>query len=79
MTYKIEISRELAEQILSDAPVKPRLEDYSLCIGCGNWMPEGHPEAYKHGEDCPEEVIAKSRHWKSELRALIGKVKELNQ
>lgn len=71
MTNKLEISRELAEQILSGAPVKPKLDDY-CCVGCGNWMPVGHPEAHEHEEDCPEEAAAKLRHWTSQLRAILA-------
>lgn len=71
MSNDIKISRELAEQILSGAPVKPKLDDY-CCVGCGNWMPVGHPEAHEHEDGCPEEVAAERRHWKSELRALLA-------
>lgn len=72
MSSKIDgVPRELLEQALSGSPVKPTLVDY-CCVGCGNWMPHGHPEAHEHEDGCLEEVEAERRHWTTRLRDLLA-------
>lgn len=69
---RMSVQRELLERAVKDEQPWPKLDRNHACVGCGNWMPKGHPEAHEHEEDCEEARTAKARHWRSELRALLN-------
>ncbi len=64
--------RKEIEAILADYESYQWATVDGVCEGCGNWNPNGHPEAHGHGEDCPElEEYERRRDWKNRLKALL--------
>ena len=73
---KVWVDRELLELAVKNDPSWPRLNKDHCCVGCGNWMPKSHTEAHPHEDDCEEEALALSRHWRVRLHALLAQPAE---
>lgn len=69
---------DLLEQALKNREPQPRMDDY-CCVGCGNWMPKGHPEAHPHEDECEEERLAEQRHWPNQIRLLLAAAPQAEQ